>query len=182
MRNVVVSLSVLALSSFAFTQAGSTEAVNKSANPEYSELHLRTLLGSIRCLDGEGRFEMTFSGTLLVSKMDGDLSITGAVKKEFDANDRVCYTGTGKLVADGKWRSIHWFGSDMKADWFGKGIVNISGEFARNPETGLLETGDYWYDKANEKQAFPNAALQPLPLPKYSSIERPDKAPEIRKR
>ena len=148
----------------------------------YGTLHMQTRLGTIRSIDGEGRFEMTFTGSLLVSKLDGDLKVTGNVRKEFDRKGRVCYTGTGKMVAEGKWRTIHWFGRDMKAVWYGKGMANISGEFSRDPKTGKLVTGDYWYNDPTQKQAFPNAALQPVVLPKRTNSSRPAEEPTIRRK
>lgn len=127
---------------------------------EYATLHLETKLGSCKYLDGVGRLEMTFTGTLLLHRAKGNVQVTGNVRKEYEGKDRVVYFGTGKLVIVGSWRGIQWFGKNMRAVWYGAGQVRISGEFDRD-----LNTGKYWYDDPNDKQDWPATGVTTLPLP-----------------
>ena len=124
--------------------------------------HMQTNLGSFKIIDGEGRVEFSFSGTvLLTNHSDGEMQIvSGNLRKEYDKNKRVVYTGTGKVVVTGKWRGLQWFGSDMNAVFYGKGYVRVTGEFDRN-----LNTGHYWYDDEAAKLAFPSSSVMSLPLP-----------------
>lgn len=113
-------------------------------------------------IDCQGRLDVKFSGTLLVSKLEnGELKIVeGKLKKEYDKNGRAVYTGSARIIVTGKWRGVQWFGSDMSAVFYGAGFARITGEFDRN-----LNTGDYWYD-SDPPQSFPSASVISLTVPK----------------
>jgi len=65
---------------------------------KYGTLNLSTRLGSFRAINCEGRMEFTFTGTVLISRMDGDVQVTGNVRKEYEFGDRKVYYGTGRVV------------------------------------------------------------------------------------
>lgn len=104
-------------------------------------------VGSFWC-EGEGRIEMTFVGTLLISEFQGKtLSVTGNVRKEWDKYGRQTWfaaeDGAGKpakLVLEGKWRRVNWFGADLTATWVGNGLTMLFGEFdERTGSTGTIQ-------------------------------------------
>ncbi len=129
---------------------------------DFTFLHYESKLGSTRLIDGEGRVEMTFTGTLLISKLDGEHTITGDYRKEFEGDGRVVYTGTAKLVLSGKFRAIQWFGRDMKAIWYGKGVARLVGEFDKN-----METGFYWYTDKDVQFPWYATSITTVVLPPY---------------
>ncbi|MBS1721960.1 MAG: hypothetical protein JSS66_03015 [Armatimonadetes bacterium] len=134
----------------AFAQAA-TEAQKAGVGPgNHGTMHFRTKLGSFKVINGEGRVEFTFTGTVLVSNLDGKLEVTGNVRKEYEAHKRVIYTGTGRCVVTGKWRAVQWFGRDMSAVWFGSGVIRLSGEFDRDQKTG-----EYWYEDPSQVDFWP---------------------------
>jgi len=130
---------------------------------EYGTLHLRCGVGSFKSIGAEiidanqkrvykaaeGRFEVSFSGTVMVNMIEGRVVTSGDVKKEFDKYGRQAYFGTGKIVIYGKWRAVQWFGRDMTAVLYGNAILRLSGEFDRN-----LDTGQYWYDDPTNKRPW----------------------------
>lgn len=137
------------------------------ANPGYATMHLETSVGSTRSVDSEGRYEISFRGTVLISQLTGftagskgSVQVFGDVKKQYDANNRQVYFGRGRIVITGKWRSIHWFGGDMKTVWFGKGRVQVTGEYDKNLKTGAL-----WYDDPKKRIDFPVNGLLEYILP-----------------
>lgn len=107
-------------------------------------------LGSFKLLPktelADGRIEMSFSGTLLLSGFQGKVQITGNVNKEYEGHGRVVYFGNGKAVLDGKFRGIQWFGSSMTGSWNGNGVARLYGEFDQK-----LDTGKYWFDNVADK-------------------------------
>ena len=115
----------------------------------YATMHMRSNLGSFKIIPATddrgnpdaGRLEFSFTGTVLISKLDGKATVSDGLRKEFDDMDRVVYHGTGSIVIEGKWRAVQWFGGDMEAVWYGRGIARVVGEFDRN-----LETGELWFD------------------------------------
>lgn len=145
------------------------------ANPGYATMHLETTVGSSRSVDSEGRYEISFRGTVLISQLTGftpgskgTIQVSGDVKKQYDSNNRQVYFGRGKIVVTGKWRSIHWFGGDMTAVWFGRGRVQVTGEYDKNLKTGAL-----WFDDPKKRIDFPvNGLLEyvlPVPAPERSA-------------
>jgi hypothetical protein len=132
----------------------------------YGTMYLTTKVGSFKILGvaqkpAEGHLEISFTGTLLVN---GTPKITpsGNLRVEFNKPERkqIAYHGTGKLVIDGKYDAIQWFGRDMNATWTGFGIVRLVGEFDKD-----LNTGQYWYsDNPNDKRSW-TAQLNERPNP-----------------
>jgi hypothetical protein len=116
-------------------------------NPGYAELNLTTKIGSFKLLNGEGRVEMNFSGTMLVSNLDGTVATSGNLRKEYSDDQRQAWHGTGKIVVTGRFRAIQWFGTNLSGKWKGAGRARIYGEFDQN-----LETGYYWYSDDPERK------------------------------
>jgi len=139
-------------------------------DPNFATLHLATKLGSFKLLDGVGRVEISFTGSILLSKITGKVQTSGKLRKEFEGNDRVVYSGTGKVVVTGRWRGIQWFGRDMRAVWYGAGQARLAGEFDRN-----LETGKYWYDDPSQKADWMASGTTTVTLP--NRYAQPDVKP-----
>lgn len=127
----------------------------------WGQVNFMTKLGSFKSIDGEGRLEFSFSGTVLVSKLDGTLTPSGNLRTEYDKNKRRIFTGTGKLTLEGKWRGVQWFGSNMTGNWKGRGFLRIVGEFDRE-----LNTGTFWYGADGQKTPWPANSVMSLTLPK----------------
>ena len=132
-------------------------------------LHFRTKLGSFKIIDGSGRCEFTFSGTLLLSGFEGKFDITGNVRKEYEKGTRVIYHGTGKFVGYGHWRGLQWFGRNLDGVWFGKGIIRLSGEFDQDQKTG-----DYWFDDPNKIMGWPGGTTMDIPVPSITPGYNPN--------
>jgi len=115
------------------TQPASQAQMGSFAGTQgYGTMNLQSNLGTFRSIDGEGRFDIAFKGSLLVSKLEGKVTPVGAIKKEYDKYGRQVYFGEGRLVVEGKWRAIQWFGTNMRTTWYGKGIILILGEFDKD--------------------------------------------------
>lgn len=139
-------------------------------------LHFQTNLGSFRLIDGEGRVEFTFRGTVLFSGIDGEYTITGNTRKEYEDEVRTVYSGEGRVVVTGKWRAVQWFGRDLDGVWFGRGLIRIWGEFDRDGNTGT-----YWYDDPTNPRFWPATAVNTIELPEPRLGVDPSVQPERRR-
>jgi len=141
-----LSLALLAgaigISGLVWAQGGTPATASKALDPSMGELNLTTKIGSFKLLDGIGRVEISFTGTMLIHRLKGTAVPAGNLKREYADRDREVYHGTGSIVIDGEFRGIQWFGTNMKGVWRGRGVARIAGEFDQN-----LETGYYWYGK-----------------------------------
>lgn len=158
---LVTGLIVASMANYA--QPATPEQKGNYANKsDYGVFHMQTNLGSFKIIDGEGRIEFTFAGTVLLTKhTEGEMKVlSGKLRKEYDKNGRAVYTGSGKLLVTGKWRGLQWFGSDMTGVWYGKGFARITGEFDKN-----LNTGSYWYEDPSKKMPFPSSSVISLAIP-----------------
>lgn len=161
MRNLLSLTFALIVAASALAQPATDAQRAGVTNPDgFGTMHLTTRLGSFRIIDGFGRAEVTFKGTVLLSKLKGHYEVSGAVHKEFEKNDRVIYSGNGKIVVTGEWRALHWFGSDLTAVWYGRGVIRLSGEFDRDQKTG-----EYWFDDPSKSQAWPGGTTQDVVNP-----------------
>jgi len=129
-------------------------------NIGFGTIHFQTRLGSFKIIDGRGRVEFDFNGTVMISELKGKFDVTGKVRKEYDKHDRVIYTGIGHVVVTGEWRGIQWFGKDLKAVWYGAGMIRLSGEFDKDQKTG-----DVWYDDPAKVNYWPGGNTMDLPNP-----------------
>lgn len=153
---IVLALGAVALSSAIGSQpATPAQRAGVTAEPGYSTMHLQTQVGSCKFLNGRGRVEISFQGSILLSNVRGRKEITGNLVRQYNANGRELYYGKGRIVVTGQWRAIQWFGENFRAVWFGQGSVRVSGEYARNPQTGEFETGFFWYEDPTKRTAWP---------------------------
>ena len=179
----VVGATVMAAVMTMAQPASAAERGQFANRRDMAVMRLNTNLGSFRCIDGEGRLEFSFSGTVLLASIEGTVTPSGNLRKEYELKDakgkviRQVYSGTGRFVIEGKWRAVQWFGSNMRAVWWGKGFMRITGEFDRN-----LRTGDFWYDNPAQKQAWPSTSLLTLTLPPPAFGANPNANPQMRRR
>jgi len=148
-----------------------TPALAQKATPEqmgqfgeradYSTIHMESNLGSFKILNGQGRCEFSFTGSVLVSGLspDGHVETSPGVTVEFSGLNRTVYHGTGHMVVSGTWRALQWFGTDMSGVWYGQGVMRIIGEFDRD-----LNTGTYWYSDPTDTGNWPTNMME-LTLP-----------------
>lgn len=166
---------LLALSAMSLAQR-QPDPIDKNAQPKTGvagngTINLQCNIGSCRLIDGKGQVAISWSGTLLLNKYEGAAPIvTGNVRVEFDEHKRKAYFGTGKIILDGKFRGIQWFGKSFSAKWFGSGMMRLYGEFDRNGNTGT-----YWYGGAEaEKKPWGQFGLTVLlPNPNQSEAVVP---------
>ncbi|HWP30439.1 MAG TPA: hypothetical protein VNK96_01750 [Fimbriimonadales bacterium] len=140
MRKIIL---LFLLAAFSFLVGQSPSPTREQ--PKYGTLRLKAGLGSFR-LEGEGRVEMTFRGTLMLVNFEGKIDLQGRVRKEFQGMGRTVWFGArdenGRLpraVIEGKWRYLQWFGGDMQAIWKGRGIALIFGEYDENGDSGTWQ-------------------------------------------
>lgn len=108
------------------------------AGPKYGKMRLWAKVGSFT-LEGEGRVEMTFTGTLLLNNFSGTATVTGNVRKEFEGMGRRAWFGTGKAVLVGRFRRVLWFGKNVNCYWSGRGLAMVYGEFDQQQQTGFTQ-------------------------------------------
>jgi len=133
----------VALALCAFLLAQGDKPTTRTAipnDPNIGEINLTTRIGSFKLLDGVGRVEVSFTGTMLVSQLKGTITTSGNLKEEYTSKTKEAWHGTGKIIVDGEFRAIQWFGTNLSGKWRGRGTARIYGEFDTN-----LETGYYWY-------------------------------------
>lgn len=166
----------------ALAQRATPEEMGEFADAQnYATLHLQSNLGSFKTRPrtptgkAEGRFEISFTGSLLLSDHEGgNVQVAGDLVKEYEGMGRTVYHGSGTVVVTGKWRSLQWFGANMNATWYGNGLVNVIGEFDKD-----LKTGEYWYDDPLEKGTWPSTTWQ-LELPEKKLGVAPGVEPKKR--
>lgn len=181
-------LSVIAASALCSAQPAPPEfRAGVEQNPNYGTMHFTTQVGSFKLVGGEGRIDFTFRGSVVINVMPGaKVTVTGNVKKQFDeaehapsklgkskAAPRVVYFGDGKVSIIGKWRAVQCFGKKISAVWYGQGRVRLSSEFFKDPATGELVTGQFWYNDPSDKNYWFNGAIQEVPNPPYSGNANP---------
>lgn len=175
LKRSLTTLGLLAsIAPFAFAQrATPAQMLGIADRPDFGTLHLQCNLGSFK-IYGQGALTINFKGTVLVSKLKGNVSYTGAIKKEYEALDRLVLHGQGQVKVSGTWRAIQWFGSNMDAVWYGAGLVRISGEFDKD-----LKTGEYWFDDPQDKKPFNTFGI-PIDLPERRAGIAPGVTPRKR--
>lgn len=168
----IVSLAALAgLGALAITQtAPRPSAAPAPTDPsKFETMLLKTKLGSANFINGQGRVEFSFQGSLLVHDVRGSVAVTGNVVKQYEANRRTVYFGRGKVVVEGRWANVYWWGKDFDAKWRGQGVVRLDGEYYRDAN-GKLKTGEMWYsDVPDEIISWPGQATLDYTLPRYKA-------------
>jgi hypothetical protein len=117
------------------------------------------LLGSDQVVP-TGKLSFSFNGSVLITGLDGKMTIEGKVIKEYDSKEfsKATYSGKGKITIDGKVRSVQFFGRDIDASFKGIGIIRLYGEFDRNLETG-------WYEYAGGERRDWGTGGTPVTVP-----------------
>lgn len=138
-------------------------------------LFMSTKLGSFKLMDGEGRVEISFTGSVLISQLKGVRSVSGNLRMEYPRNEkekatgRELWFGTGKIVIDGGFRAIQWFGRDLSGTWKGHGAARLYGEFDNN-----LNTGTFYFNSEPTKQFWsPYGSPITLPPPRVAGTQKP---------
>lgn len=134
-------------------------------------MHLQTRIGSFKMLEynddlqPEGKLEMSFKGTVLVDTNESvkhprglktRITTIGAVRNELNYHGRRVFHGTGKIIVEGGWHALEWFGQDMEATFNGSAVFRLNGEFDKD-----LNTGTYWFDGAPKKWDWGTGGNQP---------------------
>ena len=110
---------------------------------EIGNAHLWAEVGSFK-LEGSGTVDIKFTGTLLVTQVEGQpmpqVSVSGKVRKEFESAEmgRTAWFGSGTAKVTGSWRHLTVFGKAMDAKWRGAGIAMVYGEFDSKGKTGFI--------------------------------------------
>ncbi|CAN5656842.1 hypothetical protein BH11ARM2_BH11ARM2_30200 [soil metagenome] len=109
-------------------------------------LKFKTTLGSFKILGSSkdparGNLNVSFRGTILLTDAQGDVKITGDVRKEYEdiPHKKVAYFGKGHLALNGSARSVQFFGSDVDGSFKGFGVMRMYGEFDKNFDTGTYQ-------------------------------------------
>ncbi|MCW5939118.1 MAG: hypothetical protein KF884_03735 [Fimbriimonadaceae bacterium] len=178
MRRLLALLSLATLTASAWCQPATEAQKAGVTDPTGLDImHFTTRLGSFKILDGKGRLEFSFTGTVLLSNVKGQSSVTGRVRREMTREGREVWTGTGRVVVVGEWRGVQWFGRDLTGFWFGAGVIRFAGEFDRN-----LETGRYWYEDPSNPMYWPGGTTVDIPHPPFRDGANPNTTVRPRKK
>jgi hypothetical protein len=135
-------------------------AGKSDGNPGHGTLNFKTSVGSFKILGGaspaEGSVELKFSGSVLVSGLDGTVTTSESVRKEIDnrVDKKQVFFGNGTMKVTGKFRAIQFFGRDLEGRFNGFGVMRLYGEFDKN-----LNTGEVWYE-GKEHEAWGTSGKQ----------------------
>ena len=128
-------------------------------------LHFTCNIGAFKLFNGDGTVKFHFKGTVLVREYQGNLSVTGDVRKEYDSHNRVAYFGDGDIAFTGHFNALQWFGTDLSGEWDGRGGFRVYGDYDKD-----LNTGWFWYDNDAKKTAWPTqSSNMTLPRPNFRS-------------
>lgn len=131
-------------------------------------------LGSFKLYNGTGTAHFKFKGSFLLAYLNGSVTVTGNVKKEYPSpaqaaklknpNIRQAYFGDGEITIKGNFKSVQWFGRDLAGEWTGAGGLRLYGDYDKN-----METGWYWYgDDVAHRNPW-TVSSGDLFLPKFGS-------------
>lgn len=137
---------------------GKPDPVVSPTGKQFDTLFFKTNIGSFRFVGtqemetnkrvpAEGRLEVVFTGTLLINNLEGRVTTSGKLRKEYDGRGRVGYFGSGKVIVEGRFWAVQAFGQEIDGRWTGWGMGRLYGEFDRN-----LYTGEYWFARDPKKQ------------------------------
>lgn len=132
---------------------------------KFATIHLKTQIGSFKVVDAQGRIEIDFKGTMLLSQVKGTVVASPTLRKEYDSHGRQVYFGKGKVIVTGSWRGIQWFGTELSAVWYGAGLIRLSGEFDKN-----LNTGEFWFSDPKKKQFWLTNGSMTVTLPSVLDV------------
>jgi hypothetical protein len=151
-----------------------------AAKKPYGTLNFQTSVGSFKILGvaeqpAEGTLTINFNGTVLISGLEGTATPSGSVRREYDNADhkKTIYFGKGKLVVNGKYRGIQFFGRELTGRYVGHGAVRLYGEFDKN-----LQTGFFWFE-GGEKRPWATGGIQVF-NPEITYRATPQAEPRVR--
>ena len=137
-----VALAILPMTALAFGQGAKDDT-----------LYFSTTVGSFKILPPgpdktKGTLDMEFEGTLMVSELKGQITPGAGVRLEYSRpkHGRQVYFGKGHIRVSGDFRSMQFFGRNLKGSYTGVGVARLYGEFDKN-----METGYYWFASKPEK-------------------------------
>lgn len=146
--------------------------LSAQAKPEPTDvIFFETGIGSFKLKNCTGKTTFSFEGTVLVAGLDGTVSVSGNLKKEYEnvKEKRVAYFGKGSITVTGKWRGVQWFGENLKGQFDGRGFMQFVGEFDKN-----MNTGHYWYQSAPDKNIWYTAGMTvTIPPPEFIKNQKP---------
>lgn len=126
---------------------------NMKVSSDRDDLWFETNVGSFKILPRgdvlpSGDLSFSFTGSVLISELKGTVVPGGNVRREYLNKERgkEVWFGTGTLTIKGSFRSVQWFGRNLKAKFSGNGYMRLYGEFDKN-----LDTGYYWFDAKDKK-------------------------------
>lgn len=123
----------------------------------------------------KGKLTFDFNGTVLVSGAEKTTMIVASPGVRREINDvkhnKAVYHGRGKMTIDGPVRAVQFFGRDLKARFYGRGIFRLYGEFDKN-----LDTGSYKLDGNQEARPWGTGGVT-LTVP---SIEQATPKPTVK--
>jgi len=184
LKNIaILGASLAALSAFAQQATPEQRAGYEQHGDKMGIFHANATIGSFKLINGRGRAEINFSGTILIHgykpRVAGqNFTLTGALTKEYDdaKRERVMYHGNGKLVIDGEWKGIQFFGKNINMWFFGAGTFRNRGEFDKN-----LFCGDFWFENAAEKKPWASSATMDVQIPMIvQKVNNPNVVPKKR--
>lgn len=139
-------------------QATPAQKAGVTPNKDYGTMHLSTKIGSCKFIDGVGRLEVSFSGSMLLNQFKGKYTVSGNLVRQYNSPEhgRELYYGRGKIVFIGSFRGLQWFGRDFSAVWYGRGTVRLSGEYYESAtKPGTFESGWFWYNDPAKRTPWP---------------------------
>src|SRR2546423_1364660 len=102
-------------------------ALGQAQPPPTGTLLFTCNVGSFRFVNGTGKLDFDFKGTVLVSDLKGTVKTSGNIRQEYKGHGRQAYFGSGHLTLDGDFHSLQWFGQNMKGQWVGRGRALLYG-------------------------------------------------------
>ncbi len=154
------------------------DSTGKLTKEKYATLHFNTKIGSFKLLEGEGKIQFSFTGSVMLNVYkDTKVTFTGDVKRQYEGRGREVYFGSGTCTMVGRWKAVQWFGRNLNGMWWGNGRIRLISEFFKDPKTGELVTGQYWYNDPNNKSYWFSGGVHEIAVPevKYDNSDIPIK-------
>lgn len=154
--------------------AASVLCLSAQAEENLKNLNFETHVGSFKAMGADhpahGLMQISFTGTVLISGLNGTVSMQGNIKKEYEnaQHKKQVYHGSGKMTVSGEFQGIQFFGRDLKGTFTGLAIFRMYGEFDKN-----LETGSYWYDGGEHKDWGTGGMQVTVPGMNLKAMQRP---------
>lgn len=147
------------------------DAKGNPTNKGYATLHFNTKIGSFKLLEGEGKVQFSFRGSVMLNVLKNTkVSFSGDVKRQYEGRGREVYFGTGTCTIIGRWNSVQFFGRNLSGMWWGTGRIRLVSEFFKDEATGELVTGQFWYNDPKDKNFWFNGGVHEISLPERKQV------------